>query len=241
MINTAILSFGSGGFQIQCVLDSIFFRELEGINLSAVIVSQKSSRAQDRAEHAGAPTFVVDRELFPNEASFALAILNKLADLDVELVIVPGSGEKLAPSLACAYYGRIIATRHSLYPAFSNVGEDESIRKSIEMGLRLSGSTVFMPDKEGNVGNILYQKAVPVSDGDDEDSLLRRILDEAESEILLRAIRDFCADGKSEEPGDGKIGEEAAEEGPSEESASEAESAPDIEIEAEYSESTEES
>ena len=198
MINTAIVSCGAGGFQIQCVLDSIFFKELKNIELSAVIVSQKNSRARERAAHAGVPTYLVDRELFPNEASFTLAILNKLADLDVELVIMPGAGAKIAPSLACAFAGKIIATRHSLYPAFSNYSEDESVKKSLEMGLKLSGSTVFVPDREGNVGKILYQSAIPVLKDDNADTLLHRILDEAESEILLQAIRDYCESLASE-------------------------------------------
>lgn len=199
MINMAVVSYGAGGFQIQCVLDSIFFKELENVELSAVIVSQKNSRARERAVHAGVPTYLVDRELFPNDASFTLAILNKLADLDVELVIMPGAGAKIASSLACAFAGKIIATRHSLYPAFSNYSEEESVKKSLEMGLKLSGSTVFMPDKEGNVGKILYQSAIPVLKEDSADSLMHRILDEAESEILLQAIRDYCESLASED------------------------------------------
>lgn len=236
MINTAILSFGAGGFQIQCVLDSIFFEELENIELSAVIVNQENSRALERARHAGVPVYLVNRELFPNEASFTLAILNKLADLDIELVIAPGVGERIAPSLACAFAGRIIATKHSLYPAFLNAGEEESLKKSLEMGLKLSGSTVFMPDKEGNVGKILYQKAVPVLEEDDKYSLLHRILDEAESEILLEAIRDCCdklaAEKKEREEREkeSEEGREQAENARKSEAVPESEDSPETEL-----------
>lgn len=233
MINTAIVSYGAGGFQIQCVLDSIFFEELENIELTAVIVSQKTSRAKERAAHAGVPTYLVDRELFPNEASFTLAILNKLADLDVELVIMPGAGAKIAASLACAFAGRIIATRHSLYPAFIDISEEESLKKSVEMGLKLSGSTVFVPDKEGNVGTILYQAAVPVLKSDSAESLLHRILDEAESGILLKAIRDYCEGSVSEDKEDTKkeAGEEIAASENAEENEVESETANSAEAE----------
>ena len=219
MINMAVVSYGTGGFQIQCVLDAVFFNELENTELSAVIVSRKNSRAYERALHAGAPAFIVDRELFPNEASFTLAILNKLADLDIDLLVMPGAGSKIAPSLACAFSGKIIATRHSLYPAFLDLSEEESMEKSLEMGVKLSGSTVFMPDKEGNVGKILYQKAVPVLEGDSAETLLRRILDEAESEILLRAIKDYGETSASEKAVDAaKETEEETEENPEEKS-----------------------
>ena len=86
MLNAAALVSGDGA-ELQALLDSVFFGEIEGFSLSAVIATERGSFALTRAEGAHVPGYVVEEAIFPNGASFSLALLNKLRDLDIDFII----------------------------------------------------------------------------------------------------------------------------------------------------------
>ena len=89
MVKTAILVSG-GGTNLQAVIDAHLFGEIPNCELTAVISSNADAYALIRAKSANIPSYVVDWSLFPNPMSFNTAILQKLEDLDVELVALAG-------------------------------------------------------------------------------------------------------------------------------------------------------
>ena len=112
MINAAALASGDGA-ELQALLDSVFFGEIEGFSLSAVIATRRGSFALTRAGSAHVPGYVVDESIFPNGASFSLALLNKLHDLDIDFIILAGFAPKLSEGLARAYRGRKLQDNRS--------------------------------------------------------------------------------------------------------------------------------
>ena len=82
MVRTAVLVSG-GGANLQAILDARCFGELSAMELAAVISSVPDVYALERAANAGVPTYLVERALFPNNASFSNALLAKLRDLDI--------------------------------------------------------------------------------------------------------------------------------------------------------------
>ena len=82
MTKTAVLVSG-GGATLQALLDQRYFEELPGLDLAAVISSAPGVYALERAENARVPGYVVDRTLFPNNASFCNALLGMLRDMDI--------------------------------------------------------------------------------------------------------------------------------------------------------------
>ena len=101
MLNAAALVSGDGA-ELQALLDSLFFGEIPGFTLAAVIATKRGSFALTRAEGAHVPGYVVEEDIFPNGASFSLALLNKLRDLDIDFVILAGFAPKL--SEGCLLY-----------------------------------------------------------------------------------------------------------------------------------------
>ena len=89
MTKTAVLVSG-GGATLQALLDLCYFEELPGLEISAVISSVPGVYALERAANARVPAYVVERALFPNSASFSNALLGKLRDLDISLVVCAG-------------------------------------------------------------------------------------------------------------------------------------------------------
>ena len=81
MIRAVALVAGDGT-KLQSILDALYFNELPGLQLAAVISSEKDCNALLRAQNFHIPSFFVDPELFPNITSHSLAIANKLNGSD---------------------------------------------------------------------------------------------------------------------------------------------------------------
>ena len=61
-------------------------------------------------------------------------------------------------------------------------------------GVKVTGATVHFVDKGTDTGPIILQKAVAVQEGDTPEILQRRVMEQAEWEIMPRAI-DLIARG----------------------------------------------
>ena len=70
------------------------------------------------------------------------------------------------------------------------------MRDTLAYGVKVSGVSVFFVDEGVDAGPIIAQVSVPVSDGDDEESLLKRIHIE-EHKLYPRVVR-WYAEGKLE-------------------------------------------
>lgn len=194
MVKTAVLVSG-GGLNLQSLIDSAMFGEIPQCELSAVISSNPGAYALKRAEAAGIPCYVVDRELFPSQTVFGFAVLDKLRDLDIDLVVLAGFDGELTQPIFKHYGGRIINTYSSLMPAFADAGlSGLAIQEAaLKAGVKISGATVFFAEEKPNSGAIILQKAVAVREGDSPAVLQRRIIEEAENVILPRAVALYCA------------------------------------------------
>jgi len=194
MVKTAVLVSG-GGLNLQSLIDASVFGEIPQCELTAVISSNPGAYALKRAEMAGIPTYVVDRELFPSQTVFGFAVLDKLRDLDIKLVVLAGFDCELTQPIFKHYSGRIIDTYSSLMPAFTE--EELSGIKiqeaALNAGVKISGASVYFVTEKPSFGPIILQKAVAVREGDSPAMLQRRILEEAENIILPRAVELYCA------------------------------------------------
>lgn len=193
MVKTAVLVSG-GGVNLQSLIDARVFGEIQECNLAAVISSNPDAYALERAEMATIPTYIVERELFPNLATFGLALLDKLRDLDIGLVVLAGFDCQLTQPIFDRYGGRIIDTYPALMPAFvEDYLEDIDIPSAqLRAGVKISGATAFFANEGKRNGPIITQKAVAVRQDDDSVTLSRRILEEGETYVLPRAVDLFC-------------------------------------------------
>jgi len=193
MVKTAILVSGSGT-NLQAIIDSHIFGEIKNCELAAVISSNPDAYALQRAHFANIPSYVVDAKIFPNRLSFTKAILDKLQDLEIGLVVYAGFNFILGPTLIKAYENAIINVHPSLIPSFCGDGyyglrAHEAV---LAYGAKVTGATVHFATEEADAGPIIIQKAVDVLEGDTAQSLQRRVMEEAEWKILPEAISLFC-------------------------------------------------
>ncbi|MEG2367508.1 MAG: formyltransferase family protein, partial [Oscillospiraceae bacterium] len=193
MVKTAVLVSG-GGSNLQSLIDAQMFGEIPECEISAVISTTPDAYALQRAAMAGIPSYVVERALFPSQTVFCFAMLDKLRDLDIELVVLAGFEGEITQPVFKHYAGRIIETYPALLPAFlgENLSGLEIQRAVLAAGVKITGATAFFALEKQPSGPIILQKAVAVREDDTPQSLQRRVLEEGENSILPRAVQLFC-------------------------------------------------
>ncbi|MDQ3961343.1 MAG: phosphoribosylglycinamide formyltransferase, partial [Thermoproteota archaeon] len=86
------------------------------------------------------------------------------------------------------YRMRIMNIHPALLPAFPGL---HAQKQALDYGVKVSGCTVHFVDEGLDSGPVILQKAVPVIEGDNEESLSARIL-EQEHELYPEAVRLYC-------------------------------------------------
>ena len=189
-MKAAVLASGDGA-KLQGILDAVYFGELPGFELVAVISPEKDAYVMQRALNANIPAYVVDPDLFPTMTTHSMAVANKLKDMDVELVILADYDVPLGV-IPYQFKNRIIGTWPSLCPAFEET-EGDVCQAVLDRGCKLTGASSYFADSDGRVGCLIDQRAVVVLPNDTCESLSRRVMEEAEWSLMTDAVRLFCA------------------------------------------------
>ena len=200
MKKIAVLVSG-GGTNLQALIDAQHRGEILGGEITAVIASKPGVFALERAAKAGIPGYVVCRKEYDSNRSMTVALVEKLKELDVDLVVLAGFMTILTEEMVQTYPNAIINVHPALIPSFCGEGYYglHVHEKALEYGVKLSGATVHFVSEECDGGPIILQKAVPVEEGDTPETLQRRIMEQAEWKILPEAVSLFCQDRLSVE------------------------------------------
>ncbi len=104
------------------------------------------------------------------------------------LVCLAGFMRIISPEFVRQYRMRIMNIHPALLPAFPGL---HAQKQALDYGVKISGCTVHFVDEGIDSGPVILQRAVPVMEGDSEESLSARIL-EQEHELYPRAVELFC-------------------------------------------------
>ena len=188
----AVLASGSGT-NLQALIDQIHQDENSGVEIAVVMSDRRKAHALTRAKKAGIPAHVVRVRDFPDRDTFDAEISKILDRCEVELIVLAGFMKLFQPAFVRKYHNRIINIHPSLLPAFPGA---HPVRDTLTYGVKVGGISVFFVDEGVDAGPIIAQVSVPVSDRDDEESLLKRIHIE-EHKLYPQVIR-WYAEGKIE-------------------------------------------
>ncbi|OUQ81144.1 phosphoribosylglycinamide formyltransferase [Flavonifractor sp. An100] len=191
----AVLVSG-GGTNLQALIDAQNRGEIVNGLLAAVISSNPKAYALERAEKAGIPHFVVSRKDYPSNQAMTQALVDKLRELNIDLVVLAGFMVILTQEMVQAYPNAILNVHPALIPSFAGPGcyGLHVHEKALEYGVKLSGATVHFVSEECDGGPIVSQKAVEVLPDDTPEILQRRIMEQCEWKLLPQAVSLFCQD-----------------------------------------------
>lgn len=193
MTRIAVLVSG-GGTNLQALIDAEARGALGPGKIAAVLSSSPEAYALERARAAGIPGCVVSRRDYDSNRAMTRAITERLRALEIDLVVLAGFLYVLTPELIEAYPNAIINVHPALIPSFCGEGcyGLHVHEKALAYGVKVSGATVHFVNEQCDGGPIILQKAVPVEEDDTPRTLQRRIMEQAEWQLLPEAVRLFC-------------------------------------------------
>lgn len=193
MTRIAVLVSG-GGTNLQALIGARDRGALGGGELAAVISSKPDAYALERAKNAGIPGYVVARKDYDSNRAMTQALVSKLKELDIGLVVLAGFMHILTEEMVQAYPNAILNVHPALIPSFCGAGYYglHVHEKALAYGVKVTGATVHFVNEEPDGGPIVLQKAVDILPGDTPEVLQRRVMEQAEWHILPQAVALFC-------------------------------------------------
>ena len=193
MKNNAVLVSG-GGTNLQAILDAEARGENPHGKVTLVVASKPGVYALERAAAAGVESAVVRRRDYVDSEAFDAALVRVLQEHSIDVVVLAGFLSVLGPSVIEAYRDRILNVHPSLIPSFCGPGF-YGLRvheAALARGVKVTGATVHLVNEECDGGPILLQKAVDILPGDTPETLQKRVMVEAEWQLLPKALAMVC-------------------------------------------------
>ena len=199
-VKIAVLVSG-GGTNLQALIDAEASGKLHSGKLSLVVSSKEGSFALERAARAGIPSYVVTKAACGSGEAFEEQILKLLREYGIELIVLAGFMSILSADFTAAYPNRILNVHPSLIPSFCGAGF-YGLRvheAALAYGVKVTGATVHFVNEVQEGGKIILQKAVEVRDGDTPEILQRRVMEQAEWQLLPAAAELVSAKIRADE------------------------------------------
>ena len=194
MLNIAVLVSG-GGTNLQALIDAEKAGKIENGRISVVVASKPGVYALERAKTAGIEGVVLARKDFESVDDYSAALEKLLKEKKTDLIVLAGFMTITNAAFTKAFENRIINVHPALIPSFCGKGYYglHVHEAALARGVKVSGATVHFVNEVCDGGPIILQKAVPVEPGDTPETLQRRIMEQAEWQLLPEAVSLFCA------------------------------------------------
>lgn len=194
MLNIAVLVSG-GGTNLQALIDAERDGKIENGRISVVVASKPGVYALERAKNAGIEGVVLARKDFESVDDYSAALEKLLKEKQTDLIVLAGFMTITNAAFTKAFENRIINVHPALIPSFCGKGYYglHVHEAALARGVKVSGATVHFVNEVCDGGPIILQKAVPVEPGDTPETLQRRIMEQAEWQLLPEAVSLFCA------------------------------------------------
>ncbi len=144
----------------------------------SVVLSDRPCDGLALAEEHGVAAELVDRSGYGgfgpgfDRDGFTATTAATLVAHQIDLVAMAGFGTVMTGAVHRAFPDRILNTHPALLPAFPGW---HGVRDALAAGVSETGCTVHLATLEMDAGPILAQEAVPVLEGDTEETLHERI------------------------------------------------------------------
>lgn len=190
MVKTRIaVLISGGGTNLQALIDAQRDGVLRHGRIVLVVSSNSIAHGLKRAQDAGIETAVVTKKQAGSQEAFEAGILKELQDHEIDMIVLAGFMQILSADFVRHYEKRIINVHPSLIPSFCGKGA-YGLRvheMALEYGVKVTGATVHYVNEVPDGGQIIMQKPVMIKKNDTPKILQKRVMAEAEWQILPQA------------------------------------------------------
>ena len=187
----AVLVSG-GGTNLQALIDAQQSGIITSGEISLVISNNPDAFALERAKKAGIKTAVCNKKELGDR--FETELISVLEENNTDIIVLAGFMCILSEKFTSHFADRIINVHPSLIPSFCGKGFYglKVHEAALKYGVKVTGATVHFVNEIPDGGKIIMQKAVEIKEGDTPETLQRRVMEEAEWQILPRAVEKVC-------------------------------------------------
>jgi phosphoribosylglycinamide formyltransferase 1 len=194
VINLGILISGRGS-NMAAILSEIRSGRIPNVK-PCVVISNKPDAAGLKlaSEEYGIATEVIPAEGLKGwsyDQMVVAALKRHGVDPESGLICLAGFMRIISPEFVRSFQLRILNIHPALLPSFPGL---HAQKQAIDYGVKITGCTVHFVDEGTDTGPVILQSPVPVLEGDSEESLSARIL-EQEHLLYPKAIR-LIAEGR---------------------------------------------
>jgi phosphoribosylglycinamide formyltransferase-1 len=175
------------GSNFLAIAESVAAGRITNAEIAVVISNKSDAPGLAAARERGIAALAIEAN-GRKRAEHDAAIIAALQEHGVELICLAGYMRLLSPGFIQAFPQRILNIHPSLLPAFPGL---DAQHQAFEYGVKIAGCTVHFVDEQLDHGVIILQRAVPVHETDDAQTLSRRILAEehiAYSDAIARVL-----------------------------------------------------
>lgn len=189
MFKIGVLVSG-GGTNLQAIIDSIKNGAIKNAKIETVISNKENAFALERAKNNGIDAKVIQIKDFNTKNDYENSLISYLKEKQVDLIVLAGFMVILSEKFVDSFKNKIINIHPSLIPAFSGEGYyGLKVHQGVlARGCKITGATVHFVTKDADDGPIILQKEVFVNDDDTDESLQKKVMEQAEWIILPQAI-----------------------------------------------------
>ena len=188
MKNIAVFASGTGS-NFAAIIKAVQTKRLRCC-VRLLVCDNPQAGVLAKSAKAHVPAFLVQRKDFADKNGFEQAIIGRLEQEKVDLIVLAGYMRLLSPAFVKRFAGRIINIHPALLPSFKGT---RAIEDALAYGVKITGVTVHFVDEEMDHGPIILQQAVAVKPNDTAATLAKRI--HAVEHILYpKAIGLCCAE-----------------------------------------------
>ena len=195
MVRAAVLVSG-GGTNLQAIIDAKRAGKIPSAELALVVASNASAYALTRAETAGIAHTVLRKEKGEAPENYGERLLTLLRENAIDVIVLAGFLTILPENVIHAYDHRILNIHPSLIPSFCGDGFYglHVHEAALKRGVKVTGATVHFVNEIPDGGEILLQKAVEIAPSDTPETIQRRVMEQAEWQLLPLAAERVCAE-----------------------------------------------
>lgn len=169
-LKIGVLLSGSGT-NLQAIIDAVSHDGLP-VQIVCVVSSRPDAYGIERAQAAGIPTLVLNRDAYADPLAADRRIVDELRAAGAAYAVMAGYMRKVTNVMLDAFPNRVLNLHPALLPSFKGA---HAIRDAYDAGVKVTGITVHFANEDYDKGPIVAQRVVEVREGDKLEDLEARI------------------------------------------------------------------
>ncbi len=184
-MNLAVFASGRGS-NFSAIARAVKNNQIKA-KLKVLVCDKPLAPVVKRAQRAGVRVVLVSRKDFASRKDFESAVIQRLREYKIDLILLAGFMLLLSPDFVRRYRNRIMNIHPSLLPAFKGA---QAIKDAFVSGADYTGVTVHFIDEQVDHGPVILQQKIKISRRDTLASLEKKI-HSLEHKLYPQAIRLF--------------------------------------------------